>query len=75
MLLLPLAPLLPSFHEETLQLLEKAKESLQGLRAGPSKGSVLAGALTSARERGLGETADEALLQQRWLALHTYAHG
>ena len=74
-LLLPLAPLLPAFHLELLRLLEEAREPLQRLKAGPSKGSVLAGVLAAARERGVDESSDEALHQQRWQALHMSAHG
>ena len=74
-LLLPLAPQLPAFRLELLRLLEEARESLQRLKAGPSKGSVLAGALLAARERGVGEAYEEALEKQRWQALHMGAHG
>ena len=74
-LLLPLAPLLPSFRLELLRLLEEAREPLQRLKAGPSKGSVLAGVLLAARERGLDESSDEPLDKQRWQALHMGAHG
>jgi len=73
-LLLPLAQKLPAFHLELLRLLEEAREPLQRLKAGPSKGSVLAGVLLAARESGLDETSDEALLQQRWQALHMGVH-
>mgnify|MGYP004096467611 FL=1 len=74
-LLLPLAPELPSFRLELLRLLEEAREPLQRLKAGPSKGSVLAGVLLAARERGLDESSDEPLDKQRWQALHMGAHG
>ena len=74
-LLLPLAPLLPAFRLELLRLLEEAREPLQRLKAGPSKGSVLAGVLLAARERGLDEAYDEPLDTQRWQALHMGAHG
>ena len=76
MLLLPLAPQLAAFRLELLRLLEEAREPLQRLKAGPSKGSVLAGALLAARERGVGEAYEvEALEKQRWQALHMGAHG
>ena len=52
-----------------------AREPLQRLKAGPSKGSVLAGVLLAARERGVGEAYEEALEKQRWQALHMGAHG
>ena len=74
-LLLPLAPQLPAFRLELLRLLEEAREPLQRLKAGPSKGSVLAGVLLAARERGVGEAYEEALEKQRWQALHMGAHG
>ena len=74
-LLLPLAPLLPTFQRELLRLLEEAREPLQRLKVGPGKDSVLAGVLLAARERGVDETSDEPLDKQRWQVLHMGAHG
>ena len=52
--------------------LERAAETLQRLKAGPSKTALLTNVLLSAREQGLSSAEDEGF-RMRWQSLHAYS--